>query len=765
MRLRIDLAHVLEEKASDPKAAQRQIERAFRDDPTEPEVMSELDRLLPITGDWREAADVIASVLEKGDGLSRDQARELWTKVALIRRERLNDDRAAEEAYVKALSHDPENVELLRTIEGLQRGAGRERELVATLRRRAALEGALEEKRVLLREAHTLANTVLNDAKLAEEIIRELLKEDEANAWGLEELTRARSEAKDWEEVFNLLIRRAELATSADEQTQLRHAAARVAKAELKNERQAIELYRELLDNSEGGASDEVAVRELRDLYLSAGRHKDLAELLTRRIDNAKTAGDRSRLRLELAALQRDQLKKNDDAIETLRAIIDEEPSNTQAILDLGALYETLGRNEDLAELLSRQIERAKESGDLGQELSLRVRLGELYATQLTDPARAISTYEGVLERDPKHVGALTALVRIHGTRGEREKQASVLERLVEESTGEEGSKLALDLAKLRAELKDEAGREKALRRALDLADAAKATDLAAKARKELRQHYQRTSAWSELAAILVVEADLEEDPQVKAAHLREAAEIHLQKREAPGEAAALLEKATQLQPDDRPLLLLLCDALSASGRGKEAADVLRKVIESFGGKRSKELAVYHHRLARALDAQGERDAALQEFDLAFKIDPGNIIVLRDLGKLALDVGDLERAQKTFRALLLQKLDAQSGITKGEVFFYLGEISDKQGDKAKALQMFERAVETDHNLARAKERVAELKSGGVSGSRVSLPPRKPDGASYPTPSPTEPRAPASGPVSRVPSPVTIRDGHRSGKSP
>ena len=156
-------------------------------------------------------------------------------------------------------------------------------------------------------------------------------------------------------------------------------------------------------------------------------------------------------------------------------------------------------------------------------------------------------------------------------------------------------------------------------------------------------------------------------------------------------------------------LLLLLCDALSASGRGKEAADVLRKVIESFGGKRSKELAVYHHRLARALDAQGERDQALQEFDLAFKIDPGNIIVLRDLGKLALDVGDLERAQKTFRALLLQKLDGPAPITKAEVFYYLGDISNRQGDKAKAIQMLERSVENDSSLQKAKDLLAQLK--------------------------------------------------------
>lgn len=733
-RLRLELARVLEERASDPKAAQRQIERAFRDDPSEREPLAELERLLPITGEWQQAAEVIAATLETPEtsaDLPRDLVRDLWSKVAGWRREHLKDDRAAEDAYKKALASDPDNLELLRTIEGLQRASGRERDLVATLRRRAALEGALEEKRVLLREAHALATTALPEPGLGEEILRELLKEDEANAWALEHLTAARAEQKDWNEVFSLLIRRGELANNADEQAQLRHEAARVAKAELKNEAQAIELYRELLDGSDGGTSDDVAVRELIELYTSQKRYKDLSELLTRRVDSAKTPSDRTRLRIELATVQRDQLSKPEDAIETLRAVVDEDPGSTEAILELGKLYESLDRHEDLAELLTRQIDRAKESGDREQELALRVRLGELYGIQLKDPSRAITTYEGVLEREPKHIGALTALVAIHGQRDDRAKQGEVLARLVDETTGEEGSKLALELARNRAELKDDAGRERALRRALDLADSVKNTELAGRARKELRQHYQRTAAWSDLAAILVTEADLEDDAQVKAAHLREAAEIHLQKRESPAEAATLLERATQLMPDDRPLLLLLCDALSASGRGKEAADVLRKVIESFGGKRSKELAIYHHRLARALDAQGERDSALQEFDLAFKIDPGNIIVLRDLGKLALDVGDLEKAQKTFRALLLQKLDAQSGITKGEVFFFLGEISDRQGDKSKALQMFERALETDSSLTKARERATELKASGVSGmsARPSVTPRKPDDAS------------------------------------
>ena len=756
-RLRLDLARVLEERANDPKAAQRQVERALKDEPTEYEPFIELERLLPITGEWSHASEVLSGILKSSTELSRDVARDMWLKLAGRRHDHIRDDRAAEEAYGEALKHDPENVEVLKTIEGLQRVAGRERELVSTLRRRAELEGNLDEKRILLREAHTLSSTVLSELELAEAILRELLKDDEANAWALEELTKARAAAKDYPEVFTLLTRRAELGTNAGEQSQLRHEAARVAKNELKHSEQAIELYRELLDASDGGVGDEAAARELRELYQQAGRHHDLADLLTRLIDNANTPEARSKLRLELAALQNDQLDNPDDAIETLRAILDEEPGNTDAVLRLSDLYEKLGKHEDLAELLAAQIERAVSVNDVAAELTVRVRLGELYATQLKDPTRAVETYEAVLARDPKHVGALSSLVKIHEQRGELGKSADALSRLVDESSGVEGAELALKLAKARADLKEDPARERALRRALDLADAAKAEDLAARARKELRAHYSRTSSWADLASILVVEADLESDPQVKAAHLKEAAEIHLQKREAPGEAASLLERATALVPDDRPLLLLLCDALSASGRGKDAADVLRKVIESFGGKRSKELAIYHHRLAQALDAQGNREGALEEFDRAFKIDPGNIIVLRDLGKLALDSGNLELAQKTFRALLLQKLDPSSGISKGEVFYFLGEISERQGDRTKALQMFERAVETDPSLAEAKERVAHLKTLSV------RPPLGPNTSFPPPPKPSLSPTPATPSVAPVPTSAPKPDDGAEGK--
>ena len=87
---------------------------------------------------------------------------------------------------------------------------------------------------------------------------------------------------------------------------------------------------------------------------------------------------------------------------------------------------------------------------------------------------------------------------------------------------------------------------------------------------------------------------------------------------------------------------------------------------------------------------------------------PGAVPVLRDLGLLLFEMGDYERAGKTFRSLLLQR-DTSGSITKAEVFYYLGEISHRQNDKAKAIQMLERSIEADGSFQKARELLAQLK--------------------------------------------------------
>ncbi|MBX3224301.1 MAG: hypothetical protein KF795_27550 [Labilithrix sp.] len=730
-RARLDLARVRENEANDASGAQRAVEAAVIGDPTDADALAELERLADKNGGWREAADALGRALDAQERATpgASGASELWARLGGWHRDKVGDPRAAEEAFGKALDADPENVELVRALEALRRGPGRERDRVATLRRLAKLEGEPDRKRELAREAAELSEVTLADAKLAEEVLRELLAENEADAWANGELTRLRENAGDHEEVVALLLKRAEADPDGEQALGLRHRAAEVAEGRLGDRDRAVALYEEILEQERGDAR---AHERLRALYADLGKYNELARLLATLIDLAEAPDVRSLLRVDLARLQLEKFENARDATDTLRAILDEEPDHEEAARVLGAIFDKGEQHAERAELQTSLVERARARGDATLELSRMVELGEILELRLKDGRRALETYDQILERDPQHGGALEAVARLAEERAAWDKAERALASLLATASGEGAVATALRLANARKELGDDAGVEDALKRALD-ADPSNAD-----VRDRLGQLYERTKKWAELAGLLASNADvlaaahgagaaaIEASPvgrgsnppgalaasphvveQVKL--LRRAAEIHLAERRAPADAVPVLERVTELVPNDRELLLLLCDAYSASQRERDATAVLEKIIASFGGKRTKELSVYHHRLGRALSALGEKDVALTQFDLAFKIDPGSVEVLRDLGVLAIETSDLERAQKTFRALLLQRLDAQSGISKGEVFCYLGEISMKQGDKAKAVQMLERAVENEPTLERAKAMLSELK--------------------------------------------------------
>jgi tetratricopeptide (TPR) repeat protein len=426
---------------------------------------------------------------------------------------------------------------------------------------------------------------------------------------------------------------------------------------------------------------------------------------LERLIELSESPDGRSALRIELGRLNQERFKDPNRAIELLRSVLEEQPDHGDAVVFLSQLLETTGRDEELAELLSSQIEGASRRGDLASELRYQVRLGEVYEGRLKNPEKAIETYRAVLGRDANHRGALECLARLYKGAGDTAHAAEAIDRLLSMSEGEVAVTLALELADLNTALNAPEQVAAALERGL-AADRKNET-----VRERLRKLYDGTQNWEKLAALVAEDAELEGAPDKKVALLRKAAQIQGSKRKDHAAAAELLDRASQLKPDDRELLLELCDEYSSSGRGKQAAEVLQKIVDSYGGKRSKELAEIHRRLANAYLADGESTKALEELDKAFRIEPGNINVLALLGDVALRVQDFKKAQQMYRALLLQKLDEAGPIGKATVFLRLGDIHDHLGEKPKAIQMYERALQTDDKLQEARTKLEALKKG------------------------------------------------------
>ncbi|MEZ4225660.1 MAG: tetratricopeptide repeat protein [Polyangiaceae bacterium] len=700
--MRKNLARVLEDDCSDPAAAQRVLQQGLKDDPADQALLDDIERLAQITGNWEGAAAALRDAIEEAEDLSNEVARDLCVRLSTWQRDKIEDHKAAEEALIKALTFDAQSDDVLVLVEQLRRVPGRERDLVATLRQRAKL--ALDEQRreEFFREAKALADQ-LEDAELAESVLRELLGQDDTNLWALGELTEARERAGDWQETFDIILRRAELRAQGDVVRELRHRAATIAREHLKQPEQAIGIYEQLFEDE---PTDEAASSALRQLYFEQERWDDLARLLERLTDLADSDAQRATLRVETARLNVERFEAIDSAIDILRGVLEDNPGHEDAVVLLSELLEKTGRDEDLADLLTSQIELAASSGNQEAELSFRVRLGEVAETRLNDKAKAIATYQAVLERSATHSGALEALARLYAAEARHADAAEMLDRLVDQASGDDALGLVLRAADAREAAKDAAGVAAALERGLGLEGSA---ELKQQIRDRLRAHYESEKVWDKLASFVAEDAEMADSPEQKVQLLRRAAAIHLGERKDPAEAATLLERASALAPDDRELMLELCDAFSASGRGKAAAEVLEKIVESYGGKRSKELGEIHRRLADAYLADGDTERALVELDKAFRIEPGNVAVLHKLGSVALQAGDMKKAQQMYRALLLQKLDDHSPITKAEVFMHLGEVHEKLGENSKAVQMYERAVQSDANLEQAKERLSALK--------------------------------------------------------
>jgi golgin subfamily B member 1 len=702
LEIRRTLAQVLEDECRDPMRALDVLVDAMSENTSDMALLEGVERLADVTNNYSRPAAALEEALQSRPPASTAMARDAWVRLALWQRDRIQDAAAAERSLLHALEWDSSNDDILIQLENLRRVPGRERELIETLRQRARLTLSEETRVELFQQARQVAATI-DDSGIAEAVVRELLGFDDANLWAITELTALRRGAGDWPETVRLLLRRAELEVDARILHDIRHEAAIVAKDRLSDSATAIRLYSQLFDDD---PMDGLAGNSLKSLLLSTGAFEQLIQVLSRLVDVAKGPAERAELRLQLAAVYDENLDKPQSAIAELNAILEDSPNCAAAVVALSKIYEKLGANEDMAELLERQMRQAEADGDMEAKTALQIRLGEVCETRLGDVGRAVATYRAVLDGRPQHRPALEALIRLHESQGDIAEASILLQSLVSIAPVSEHSHLDVRLADMRERVGDEQGAIGALQHALASDPMNKEIRVRARALSE------KMGDWGRVALLLSDEADLASAATDKVGVLRDAAGVLAEKLQDWSSAAALLEKASTFAPNDRDLLLSLCDAYTASGRAREAATALERIVESYGGRRTKELGEIHRRLAQAYLSLREPDRAKEELEKAFRIEPGNVRVIALLADVCLQINDAKRAQQLFSSLIIQipKLGPDSPISKAEIYARRGEASRILGEKQKAISDFERALQADPTMDSVKAKLAELKS-------------------------------------------------------
>ncbi|MEZ4360153.1 MAG: tetratricopeptide repeat protein [Kofleriaceae bacterium] len=681
---------------SDPQRAFGAALRWLDEDPTSPLALQHVDQLAIATGRWSEVVDVVQRVAYSEEAGSGEERVALLSYLGDCRMSQLGDVDGAIAAYRSALEVDRGALPVLNEVIEIYRNRGELAGLTELLAHRADVLDDVPAKRADLVEVAALKE---RGGELAGAIAawRRVLELDELDREAAAALIRLVRRKGDPAEIIAALSQAARSAASATEEHALR-----TQIAELETDPARVVLaWQAVLDLE---PSDPRALSSLEAAYR---RNKDwisVSDLQTRRLGEARSSEDKLAILAEMAELAEVHRDAPDDAVGHWYTALELAPAAPRALEELERLLGKLGRWHDVVELLERRAEQEGDSGNVGAELRLLARSADLWESKLDDPERAGELVERILQRNPASVPALTRLSRLHERAGDWAQSKAALERAL--ALGPEGQDAA-DLFFRLAEVARNGDRDldtaaqhlqQALRHDPGHREALATLETLARERRDT----------TTLILLLRRRAAAESDSGHRVEIALEIAELE-RKAGRPGEALAALQVAADLAPADARVLTPLADLLFLAGRLDEAAPIYERLAdEAKAARRMRDVARFRQRQGAIAEARGDSAGALRAYEEAFRVNPTDVATMAGLGRLYFVAKEWEKARRLYQSLVLQTLDADSGIAKADVYWSLGVIHLELGQEPKAKGMFQRGLELDPRHEQLRTSLAQL---------------------------------------------------------
>ncbi len=757
--LKLRLGHIYEVELSDLPAAIDTYEEVLGRANGHPEAVRALERLIVDNDHTFRIAQILEPIYREQDAWQKlvviydaelefidDKQRriELLNEIARIHEKRGGDVRLAFGALARAWTEEA----------GEADAADRETELFYELRRLAHMLGMWRELVDVLGKA--VADSYDYDlqarvhARIAEVQERELgdraaaieswrkvvgVRDDADDAYqALERLLADESRNK---ELVQILEKRASLSNDVAEQKRLAYRAAELYEETLGEPEQAIATWRHVLtlDDTDRGALD-----ALERLYFARGAWRDLAGVLTQKIELTPDAAAQRPLRWQLAQLSEHELHDALAAIDAYKGILANDARDVEALEATARLYAAEGLYADHLEALDALIAVAS---DEARKVELQFKAGQVLERESGDAETAIGRYREVLfsagaEGTPPHAGAKAALEKLVRDDATREQAAAVLEPYYEQHSDFHA---LIDLCELKLAAESEPSEKRRLLSRIAELNEAGIEDLQAAfaawgrvlaeepgdedAQKELERLAELTRAPGELARVYEERMAGAFDPEVQRALALKLGALYEDKLGDDERAIAAYEKALDLPgPDgsERVPLSALDRLLTRAARWRDLADVLEK--EAQASHEPAEQAELYYRLGalragELVDLDGAllayRDAIAQQADHhATRAGLEKLLASTPHAEAALEVLEpLYEADRNWEKVVALA-EVRLGITSGhpEQAALLETIAERcerdLGDATRALDAMARALRLRPDEPRLADEVERL---------------------------------------------------------
>jgi golgin subfamily B member 1 len=599
---------------------------------------------------------------------------QMWRIQATMARDKMDDTTTATEYFMKVMEREPEDLDTVMALASLYRDSENWSRLVDVLEVNAELAPELEDKKALFLELGAIYFGYLENAERAITAYEEIINLDPEDETGLTNLDNLYGETGKWDDLEQILQRRAMVSPDPDEQRILMLRRSEVLDGELERLDDANQVLAELFARNQ---TDMEVVERLEALHEKREDWLSLLDVLRHKLTLVDEEGHYVIL-MKIAQTHGHQLMDTHAAVEAYQQVLSRFPDEEGPVEELELLVLSGEQKEAAFDLLKPILEQREQWDrllmvmeafkdaleDTERRLELLLEMADIADTRLENLERAFYLAAEGVQTAPHRTDVIDLLEQIGHRAGLLEQVVTVYSETAEAALSTDD---ALNLLKRKAEvLKNEL---QDFNRAVEEYEKLREFETDRFVLDALDELYLVLERWDRLAEVLREEIDLVGELDEKLYFYYRLAEVMEENLVDANQACEVLKEAYMLDSERPETLLRLRRLYDEKVGDGEAADLLESYYSSqeeweevaavlerrfnLTEERDDKLELAQKLLSVFLNRLEDKNRSLHYCGEALVIDPEDYATLEQLRSLKDDtglveetVGYLQRARK-----------------------------------------------------------------------------------------------------------------------